>query len=888
MHSFARLALVLVALAACGDSDDDGPSTITLTTDLPSGEGSGDVIVTAHREGGPNGAISVSFETLAGTALADTDFVAASGSVEWADNDTADKTFTISLVDDVTVESAEAFAIELAASDDATLASTTIDVPITDDDGPGDKYGVTSAGRLVHFATNEFGRLSYAYDLSGLGSEKLVGIDYRPSDGLLYGLSDGAKLYTIDPNTGTATLKSSLAADPADTASPFATLPATLGLDFDPVADRLRIVGQAGENLHVDVDTGLVTTDAAINGNTTGYVALAHNHNIKPACRTTLYAIDIATNRFVIQDPITGVTQGVGGLGFQATAINGFDIVTDLESKHVGEAILTRDGVSGSYAIDLGSGRGTLHRAVGPLMPGETIVSFAMPPLPPDTNFAQREGEYFGVTATDVVSFTPAHPERLCIAKPLTGLAAGEVVLSADMRPSTGVLYVLTKVGTAGKLHRIDPATGNLSPEIPITVPLQGTTFGMDFNPTGPVALRIISDTGQNIRVTDVDTGEATADTNLSGTATDVAYTDALQGAGTTTLYSIDTTTDRLLLQNPPNSGTLVAVGPLGADVSGAFSFDIDGRNNVGTVVTTDGTSSQIRTVNLATGALSASLGTIAGPPLLGVTRATPTTTLYGLTAENRLVSINLNDPSMVTINQDPMAEPPTDTISGLGTNERLVGIDTRPSNGVIYSVSNLGRLYTVNSFSAEANDLGLLRADPADTTNPFTALAGTTFAIEFDPMTTGMRIVSDIEQSLSIADPANPMVVTDAPLMSSAGPVDIVATAYTNSIQSATAMPTTTTLYAIDGASNRLMRVAPTGALTVVGPLGAQALYAPNTHPGFDIAGGNNGVVLAAFQRAGESFSRLYRIDLATGAATEIGNGIGGAALHGLTINVR
>ncbi len=886
-----RLALAVIAAAtftACGDSDDDGPSTITLTTAIPTGEGAGDVIITAQRTGGPRGAISVSFETVAGTAVEGSDFVAASGLIEWADNDTAPKTITISVVDDVIVEAAESFAIELAPSDDAVLETTTVEAPITDDDGPGDKYAVTSAGRLVHFATGEFGRLSLAVELTGLGSEQLVGIDYRPADGLLYGLTAAANLYTIDPTTGMATAGSSLAADPADTTSPFTALPANVGMDFDPVTDRLRIVSQTGDNLRVDVDTGRVTTDAAINGNAAGYVAVAHNHNIKPACRTTLYGIDVATNRFVTQDPVSGFTQGVGGLGFQASAVAGFDIVTDLASKHTGVAILTRDGVSGSYAIDLGSGKGTLQRAVSPLNEGESIVSFAMPPLPPDTNFTQREGEYFGVTATDVVSFTQTHPERLCISKPLNGLAANEVVLSADMRPSTGVLYVLTKIGTAGKLHRIDPATGNVSPEIPISVPLQGTVFGMDFNPTGPVALRITSDTGQNLRVTDVDTGEAVADTNLDGSATDVAYTDALQGAGTTTLYSVDTATDRLRIQNPPNSGTLVDVGPLGRDVTGAFSFDIDGRNNVATVVTSTGTSSQLHTLNLATGALSPALGTIAGPPLLGFTRVTPTTTLYGLTAENRLVRISLTDPSMVTIALDPDADPPVDTISGLGGNERLVGIDTRPSNGVIYGVSNLGRLYTVNSFSADANDLGMLRADPMDTSSPFTALAGAAFGIDFHPVTTGLRLVSDTEQSLHIADPANPLVTTDAPLTSSAGPVDIIATAYSNSIQSPTAMPTTTTLYAIDGTSNRLMRASESGALTSIGSLGAQALSAPDTHPGFDIAGGNNGVVLAAFQRAGEAFSRLYRIDLATGAATEIGDGIGGVALHGLTINVR
>ena len=53
----------------------------------------------------------------------------------------------------------------------------------------------------------------------------------------------------------------------------------------------------------------------------------------------------------------------------------------------------------------------------------------------------------------------------------------------------------------------------------------------MDFNPTGPVALRIVSNTGQNLRVTDPTTGATTKDTSLNpGTpaVTAAAYTNSL------------------------------------------------------------------------------------------------------------------------------------------------------------------------------------------------------------------------------------------------------------------------------------------------------------------------------------------------------------------------
>ncbi len=902
MTSSIRRALgfLVTLVAACG-GDDDGPSTITVNAEVPAGE-SGDIVIYAHRTGGSGGTISIAFATLGDSAVETSDFVASSGSVTWEDGDTESKMITISLVDDVVVEPSETFVVELAPSAGAELAMRTVQATIVDDDGPGDKYAVTSAGRLVHFANNEYGRLSWAVDLSGLGSETIIGVDFRPADGKLYALTDRASIYTVDPMTGAASVKSTLAADPADTTNPFTALAgAGLGIDFDPVTDRMRIVSSTGQNLRVDVDTGLVTTDTAINGTSTGFTALAHTNNIAPACRTTLYAIDVATDRFLTQAPSTGAAVGVGGLGFDATSTGGFDVVTGADGKSSAVALLTVGGVSGSYAIDLGSGKGMLQRVVGPLAPGETIVAFAMPTLPASSPVTQREGDFFGVTATEVLSFTPAALAKRCTSQPINGLAAGEIVVSADVRPSNGVLYVLTRIGTAGKLHRVDLISGNLSPAISISVPLQGTAFGMDFNPTGTIPLRIVSNTGQNIRVTDVDTGAATADSALNGAgsaATEAAYTDSLPGAGSTRLYVLDTTTDRLYIQNPPNSGTLIDVGSFGVDITGAIGFDIDGRNNTATVVTTGGASSQLHTIDLTTGALSAPLGTIAGAPLLGVGRATPETNVYGITEENRLVRISLTNPAMVTVMKDPLAMPPVDTIVGLAANEQLVGIDVRPNDSIIYGVGNLGGLYTINSFSARANNLGKFTADPMDTTDPFTAMSGTAFGIDFNPTGTGaLRVVSTDEQNLRIPNLMMPRVFTDTAL-SSTGPVDAIGAAYTNSYITPQGAPTSTTLYVIDGRSGQLMIQSPpnSGTLTVVGPLAASgAFYDPAlpSHSGFDIAGGNNGIALAAFRRpsgAGglEAFSRLYRIDLATGAATEIGNGIGGAPLRGLAIHVR
>src|SRR6185312_5424286 len=80
----------------------------------------------------------------------------------------------------------------------------------------------------------------------------IIDIDYRPANGLLYGLGVDNRIYTIDTSTGAATQVSSLSNRLSGT---------FFGIDFNPVADRLRIVSDIGQNLRVNVDSGAVIVD---------------------------------------------------------------------------------------------------------------------------------------------------------------------------------------------------------------------------------------------------------------------------------------------------------------------------------------------------------------------------------------------------------------------------------------------------------------------------------------------------------------------------------------------------------------------------------------------------------------------------------------------------
>lgn len=167
---------------------------------------------------------------------------------------------------------------------------------------------------------------------------------------------------------------------------------------------------------------------------------------------------------------------------------------------------------------------------------------------------------------------------------------------------------------------------------------LQGTQFGFDFNPAAD-ALRIVSDTGQNLRALPSARVVAGVQRNAGDTFTDgvlkygtttatgvtgAAYTGNDNDPTTgTTLYDIDSNLDDLVIQTPPNDGTLVKVGDLGVDTASFVGFDIRtvGMSNIAYASLTEqrgrgATLATLSQVDLATGAVT-SLGKIGGPKTL-------------------------------------------------------------------------------------------------------------------------------------------------------------------------------------------------------------------------------------------------------------------------------
>lgn len=162
------------------------------------------------------------------------------------------------------------------------------------------------------------------------GADRLIGIDVRPADGMLYGVTVSGSVVTIDPATGKATPRSRL----SEALAP--GVAATV--DFNPAADRLRIMGSDGTSHRVNVDDGKVTVDGSHKwkqGDPNAaakpmVVAGAYTNSTKGTKpeSTALYGVDAASGALVLQAPPNdGVLGTVGPLGVPVRGPAAFNIV---------------------------------------------------------------------------------------------------------------------------------------------------------------------------------------------------------------------------------------------------------------------------------------------------------------------------------------------------------------------------------------------------------------------------------------------------------------------------------------------------------------------------------------------------------------------------------
>jgi hypothetical protein len=237
--------------------------------------------------------------------------------------------------------------------------------------------GLNSQAQLAMIDT---GNVSAATNLAITGldaGDRLVGIDTRPSDGMVYGVSLSNRIYTVNTSTGAASFVAALD-------MPVVQANLAYGIDFNPSADfaggsSLRLVSNAGSNFAINAGTGVVGNAASNIG--TGYTAVAYSNSVTMPTMappsTQLYYISSATDMlYMAPNGFNSPTiDTIGALGVDVLNANGFELLPD----NTAFAALNVDGgtslATGIYGIDLGTGQATLLGTYNGTLSGLSSVS---------------------------------------------------------------------------------------------------------------------------------------------------------------------------------------------------------------------------------------------------------------------------------------------------------------------------------------------------------------------------------------------------------------------------------------------------------------------------------------------------------------------------------
>ena len=248
--------------------------------------------------------------------------------------------------------------------------------------------GLTEDQRLICFNERSPGEAGNIGLVNGLMSgDKLVGIDFRVQDKKLYGVSRTGGVYVLNTSNATATWVGQLTV-------PLEGL--SFGVDFNPVADRLRIVSDTGQNLRHkladDTSPSATTKDDpldypapmnTVGSNAIGVTGSAYtNNDLDPSTATTLYALDTSFDQTALQSPPNdGTLAATGKLGVDANSSVGFDIYSTVRNGVTVEvqalaSLQTSAGGSSLYSIKLPTGKATIR---GNFANQNKVIGIAIP-----------------------------------------------------------------------------------------------------------------------------------------------------------------------------------------------------------------------------------------------------------------------------------------------------------------------------------------------------------------------------------------------------------------------------------------------------------------------------------------------------------------------------
>jgi hypothetical protein len=507
-----------------------------------------------------------------------------------------------------------------------------------------------------------------------------------------------------------------------------------------------------------------------------------------------------------------------------------------------------------------------------------------------------------------LIFFDSDAPDTIVADVSITGLRAGERVLAIDFRPLTGQIYAL---GSTSRLYTLNPVTGaavqvGSSPFTPALSGVQSATgFDIDFDPVTDT-LRVVSEGGQNLRL-DPETGAvvsvggalAFAPTEEEpGRTPDIraiAYTNNFKGATSTTLYGVDWRRGSLVrigshggVPVSPDTGQTFIQSHIIARFNGSpnVALDIAANSGFAYLMLMQGDPLSVETtlfvVNLSDGTLTHQGRFAPGEIITDITILDRAVDLYAITASNKLLRFNSGTPGTIISSLN---------ITNLQTaNEKIIGFDYL-ADRFLYFITDASRVYHLDVATGAAQYFGTMLTYP---------LNGTDFGLTTTPQGYA-RTVSDTEQNLLVlpytpvgSTPRTPLAYAASDPHAGANP-NVVGASFTHGEPAAAAMfdiDSNLDILARQGEANGDPLSSESGRLFTIGPLGVDTTGAV----GFDIEQSpllfpcnadalRTGAAFASLTAPGETVSKLYAINLRTGAASLQGTIGGGELIRGVAV---
>ena len=261
-------------------------------------------------------------------------------------------------------------------------------------------YAVDLGNNFALFHSASPGTVDRNLPITGLlVGDRIVGIDFRPVDGKLYGVGLDSRVYVVDTITAVAS--------PVGATFTPALDGTHFGMVLDPATDKIRIQSaESGQNLQIDPATGqVVSADAAL-----AYAPADPNAGLDPDIAATAvtsgagaatYGINWFRDELVVMaDPANGQVRTVGSTGVTTAACAAMDVASD----GVMYASMTISGINNLYTMNLTTGAAT---SLGEI---DVVVSIQSIAIPPGTAASEDRGAMLsppGPTAR------AAHPMRI-------------------------------------------------------------------------------------------------------------------------------------------------------------------------------------------------------------------------------------------------------------------------------------------------------------------------------------------------------------------------------------------------------------------------------------------------------------------------------------------